>query len=61
VCKRFPILDKHGYPTGETELLVDRAFMEDTGKPVIVPHVHPTELGAVFDPAFGEWVIHEIK
>ena len=57
ICKNFPILDRYGYPTGETEFLVGAAFDAETGKAVIVPNEHPSQLGAVFDPSYGEWII----
>lgn len=62
IAKSFPKV-YHGtdIPTGETELLTDYAFDEDTGKVVIVPPEHPRTLGAVFDHEIGEWVIPEKK
>lgn len=59
ICKNFPILDRYGYPTDKTELVIDSAFDADTGKAVIVPIEHPSRLGAVFDSEWGEWVIQD--
>ena len=55
----FAVLDKNGFSTGKTELLVDYALDEKTLKPVVVPCVHPSELGGIFDVELGEWRLHD--
>ena len=53
ITKMFPILDKDGFATGKKELLIDYALNEKTLKPVVVPCVHPSELGGRFDVELG--------
>jgi len=55
----FRAKDSDGYQTGRKEFVVDHAFNEDTDEPVIVPCEHPRNLGGIFDPQLGEWVIPE--
>lgn len=57
IANLFKTRDKYGIPTGQTELLADYAIEEETGKTVVVPPVHPAELGAMFDRDRQEWVI----
>ena len=57
ITKMFPILDKDGFATGKKELLIDYALNEKTLKPVVVPCVHPSELGGRFDVEFGVWYL----
>ena len=57
ITKMFPILDKDGFATGKKELLIDYALNEKTLKPVVVPCVHPSELGGRFDVELGEWYL----
>ena len=59
ITKMFAVLDKNGFSTGKTELLVDYALDEETLKPVVVPCVHPSELGGIFDVELGEWHLHD--
>ena len=59
ITKMFPILDKDGFVTGKKELLIDYALNEKTLKPVVVPCVHPSELGGIFDVELGEWRLHD--
>lgn len=41
------------------ELLVDFAVDEETGQDVIVPCLHPHQLGGKFDCEIGEWAIYD--
>jgi len=41
------------------EFVVEECFNADTLETVIVPSVHPKELGAVFDEDIGEYVIYD--
>lgn len=59
IAKMFPILDKNGFSTGKTELLVDYALDEETLQQIVVPCVHPSELGGIFDVELGEWRLHD--
>lgn len=57
----FPVIDKHGYPTGYTELLVSHGIDDDTGFNVVLMHApldyYVNSCGAVFDKLYGEWVL----
>ena len=47
------------FSTGKTELLVDYALDEETLQQIVVPCVHPSELGGIFDVELGEWRLHD--
>jgi len=51
------IVNRFSAARGETELLVDYAIDEDSGKTITVPNVNPKFLGATFDEEIGEWII----
>ena len=57
ITKMFPILDNDGFTTGKEELLVDYALDEETLQQIVVPCVHPSELGGIFDVEFGVWYL----
>ena len=59
ITKMFAVLDKNGFSTGKTELLVDYALDEETLQQIVVPCVHPSELGGIFDVELGEWYLHD--
>ena len=59
ITKMFAVLDKNGFSTGKTELLVDYARDEETLQQIVVPCVHPSELGGIFDVELGEWRLHD--
>ena len=59
ITKMFAVLDKNGFSTGKTELLVDYALDEETLQQIVVPCVHPSELGGIFDVELGEWRLHD--
>lgn len=41
------------------DLYVSEAYDEVTLRRIVVPPVHPSELGAVEDGSRGEWVLYE--
>lgn len=45
--------------TREKSLIVSHGFRADTGETVVLPQVHPREVGGVFDTEIGEWVIRD--
>ena len=49
ITGNFPLYDKYGYPTEETEYVVSHGIDEKTLRNVTVPCVHPSELGAQRD------------
>ena len=53
----FPVLDSDGYPTDKREFTIDHAFNESTMEAVVVPSVHPLQLGGKFDTTIQEWVL----
>lgn len=57
ITGNYPVYDKHGYKTSETEFIASHGVDVETGRDVIVEQVHPSRLGAKFDNEIGEWVI----
>lgn len=43
----------------EGKLIVSHGINEQTMRDVILPQVHPRDLGASFSHEMGEWVINE--
>ena len=43
--------------TGNTELLASHGVNIDTGENIVLPNVHPSELGATIDRRMNEWVL----
>lgn len=56
----FPVYDNFGY-TGEKVFGVDHGIDLDTGRTVVLPELHPKELGAKFNDELQEWVIYDTK
>lgn len=42
---------------GKKELIVSHGICSETLESVILPNVHPREVGAVFDMTLGEYII----
>ena len=57
ITGNFPVYDKYGYSTGETQFITSHGVDENTGKHIIVSQDHPKNLGGKFDAQMGEWVI----
>jgi hypothetical protein len=54
----FPVYDKIG-KTGEKVFGVDYGINLDTGATVVLPEMHPRELGATFNDQIQEWVLYD--
>lgn len=50
-------LDRIGLPTGKKKLVASHGVDIDTDRIVIMPNEHPTQLGAVFDDEYMEYII----
>ena len=55
ITGNFPIYDHNGIATGETEFVISHGI-DEKGNLVIMPNIHPRQLGATFDAEIGEWV-----
>lgn len=55
VTGTFPIYDRYG-KTGKTEYVVSHGIDSETDRSVVLPCVHPRELGAILKSGIG-WVI----
>jgi hypothetical protein len=45
--------------SGRGREVVSHGIEHDTGHSVVLPNVHPNEVGAEFDPRFGEYIIRD--
>lgn len=55
----FKTYDDNGVPTGRSEFVTSHGIDTITDEKVILPNVHPVELGAEFDGILEEWIIDE--
>lgn len=44
--------------TNKRELIVSHGIDEYTGKAVILPNVHPNDIGAIYNDYYGEYVLN---
>ena len=58
IAGHFPVFSG-GIATGATEFVASHGVREGSGAPVILPQIHPRELGARFDAELGEWVLDD--
>lgn len=59
ITGHFPIYDRNGFDTGDTEFVVSHGVDEETGKTIVLTNVHPSLIGAKWDKDLGEYVIKE--
>ena len=43
----------------EERFMVSHGVDTNTGRNVILPNEHPSSLGAILDPEYGEWIIYD--
>jgi hypothetical protein len=55
----FRKYDNSGRPTGNREFGVSHGIDMDTMENVVLPQLHPRQLGARFDYELGEWIIDD--
>jgi hypothetical protein len=57
ITKYFETLDTYGFPTGEKELLVDYGIDLETDQTIVLPNIHPKEIGGEFDKTYNEYIL----
>jgi len=43
--------------TGQLEQIVSHGIDDDTGKIIVLPQTHPLNIGAKYDPDYGEYFL----
>jgi len=58
ICGLFDVYGKGGHKTGRQEFVVSHGVDLDTDKTVILPCVHPSELGATHLGG-NDWILYD--
>ncbi|CAK8724744.1 hypothetical protein KKHLCK_14865 [Candidatus Electrothrix laxa] len=59
IVEQQDIIDSSGAPTGEKELLATHAVDLETNNILSLPRISLGQLGAVYSPSLGSWVVRK--